>query len=340
VDRDAQGAGGRVVLKLPSHVGALSPRMKLLFWTITLSLPAFCFVGVWAFWHRRHFDLPSGKELNQAAWEASFRERGLAVPRGGPRDGYWGNRMPRRKGLKDPEAEVHWPGLVEEDAAGMQRYALPSARVHILVIGGSVAWGAYASGEDETYFAQAAKRLAEAGWPVRFTVLAAGAWTSDNELSALRGYGLGLRPDVVVFLDGLNDLMGKGHSDEVRVRRYLDNLHQARDLAEAGKAMVVIALQPTLAVKRNRSPLEDRILELTERAQTIPAAYARMRAELRGLEDEAGTRFVDCSDALSEERATTFADIWHFADPGHRSLARCLADGLLPVLVARDRPHG
>src|SRR5687767_10855952 len=38
---------------------------------------------------------PSGQEVNRLAWEASFLERALPVPEGGPRDGYWGSRMPK-----------------------------------------------------------------------------------------------------------------------------------------------------------------------------------------------------------------------------------------------------
>lgn len=332
-------AGQRAVVVFQGPVGELSPRKRLLFWAITLSLPALAAVGAWLFWRGKRLDLPSGKKLNRAAWEASFSERGLAVPQGGPRDGYWGSRMPAW--VKDPdtgwhEAEVHRPGFVDQDAAGVQRYESPGARAHVLIIGGSVAWGAYASSLEETYFAHAAKRLAALGAPVRISVLAAGAWTSEKELRAFRRDGLALDPDVVVFLDGLNDLtQGKGLTEDNRVGSYLDHLHEARDLAETKGVRVVISLQPTLTGKRRKSPLEERVLDLmADKAAIVPTAYARMRVELRGLEDESGTRFVDCSDALAGEKATTFTDIWHFADPGHRLLGRCLADGLAPVVGA------
>jgi lysophospholipase L1-like esterase len=243
--------------------------------------------------------------------------------------------------VKDPdtgwrEAEVHRPGFVDQDAAGVQRYESPGARVRILVVGGSVAWGAYASSLDETYFAHTARRLAALGSPVRISVLAAGAWTSDKELEAFRREGPALDPDVVVFLDGLNDLtQGKGLTEDARVRGYLDHLHEARDLAETRGVRVVISLQPTLTGKRRMSALEERVLDLmADKAAIVPTAYARMRVGLRGLEDESGTRLVDCSDALSGEAPTTFTDIWHFADPGHRLLGRCLADGLAPIVAA------
>jgi hypothetical protein len=303
-----------------------------------LSLPVAAAFGLLLFWRSLNLDLPSGKKLNRAAWEASFLERDLPAPPGGPRDGYWGSRMP--PWTRDPEigwheSEVHLPGLVDQDALGVQRLEVEGARWHLLIVGGSVAWGAYASSIEHTYFAELARRLAGAGHPVRVSVLAAGAWTSDNELRAFRSRGRALRADVVLFLDGLNDLtQGKGASEDERVRRYLDHLHEARDLAQTAGAVPVIALQPTLVLKRRRTRIEERILELmADKAALVPTAYPRMLTGLRGLVASGpGTRIVDCSSALSGETATTFTDIWHFADPGHHLLAECLEAGLEPVL--------
>jgi len=308
--------------------------------------PAAGAVGLSVFWRSRQTELPSGKKLNRAAWEASFAERGLPIPSGGPRDGYWGKNMP--PWTKDAEigwheSEVHLRGLVEQDAKGVQRYGPSAARWHVLIVGGSVAWGAYASSIEETYFARLTRRLTEAGRPVRVTVMAAGAWTSDNELKAFRRRGVDSDPDVVLFLDGMNDLtQGKGADEDTRVHRYLDHMHEARDVAQTRGIASVFALQPALAGKRHKSPLEVRILELmADKSAFVPTAYPRMRAELTGLTREAGTYVIDCSDALSAERATTFTDIWHFADPAHRLLSECLTRGLLPVLDShppRPRP--
>jgi len=268
------------------------------------------------------------------AWQASFSERGLPVPQGGPRDGNWGKGGPAM--VKDTdvgyrEAEVHRPGFVEVDASGMQVHESAGARAKVLVVGGSVAWGAFASTEEETYFAYAARFLQDAGWPVRFTILAAGGWTSENELSALSRYGLAQHPDVIIFLDGLNDVtLGTGR----RVRKYVDRIRRARDLAEANGAVFVMALQPALSFKHNKSRLEKRIVELTQDEPFIPEAYLSMRSQLAALADGSRARFLDCSEALNGEKATTFADIWHFGDPGQRLLGRCLAEGLSPVLRA------
>jgi len=314
-----------------------SARKQVFFWGITLVLPVLCAAAAWSFWQWRRVGLMAGKELNKFAWDASFKERGLPVPRGGPRDGLWGSGIPRW--VRDPvlgwhEAEVHRPGLVDEDALGVQRLPTEGAKASVLILGGSVAWGAYASTLSETYFAHLAEELRRAGTPADVTVVAAGAWTSENELKALRLHAPGLRPDVVVFLDGLNDLTeGPEASENTRVLRYLDHLHEGRDVAETLGARVVIALQPVLTGKRHKTRIERRILQLmAKEVAFVPTAFPRMRAGLRGLEDAQGTRFVDCSDAFSGEAATTFTDVWHFADPGHRLLSRCLAEGLVPMV--------
>ena len=323
---------------------SLSPGKRLLFWSVTLLLPVLCAAGAWSYWQSRRLNLMGGKELNRVAWEASFTERGLPVPPGGPRDGLWGSRIPRW--VRHPEIgwhepEVHLPGLVEEDALGLQHVRAEGAAASVMILGGSVAWGAYASTLAETYFAQLAAVLRAAGFPVDVTVMAAGAWTSENELKALRLHGPRLRPDVVVFLDGLNDLTeGPEASENTRVLRYLAHLHEARDVAQTLGARVLVSLQPTLTGKRHKTRIERRILELmAHEVAFVPTAFPRMRAELRGLEDDRGTRFVDCSDAFSGETPTTFTDIWHFADPGHRLLSRCLAEGLVPMVreVAASR---
>jgi lysophospholipase L1-like esterase len=322
----------------PSRPPALPRAKRIAFTLVMLSIPVLGGAGLWL--AKRRLILPSGEALNRLAWEANFRERGLDVPPGGPRDGYWGARMPPQ--VKDPdigwiEAEAHLPGLVEEDAAGLQRWGPAAAPRHLLILGGSVAWGAYASSLEAAWFARMGRRLAERGAPVRITVLAAGAWTSAHELLALRSRGPALQPDVVMILDGLNDLtLGQASEDE-RVTAYLDRMRQARDLARARGSGVVFVLQPWLLDKR-RSRIEDRVLGLSLDAQAqarVRGGYARMRAGLRELARAEGTAFVDASDAFAVESATTFTDLWHFADPGHALLADRLAPVLADVLAAR-----
>jgi lysophospholipase L1-like esterase len=315
-----------------------SPSLKIAFSVIVLVVSAAAATAL--FLAYRLVAPPRGADLNRLAWEANFRERGLAVPVRGPRDGYWGAAMPAQVKVPDlgwKEAEVHLPGRVEEDRNGMQSFDVPGPRWHILIIGGSVAWGAYASSIETTYFALVARELAAKHLPVRITVLAAGAWTSENELAALQRRSPALRPDIVILLDGLNDLMMRAGSADQRAADYLVHVRAFRDAARAEGATVVLALQPFLLQKHMLTALEERVLELSVDAATpvslLRTGYSRLRSGLALLAQQEGTVFLDCSDSFDDERATTFTDIWHFADPGHRLLADRLVQGLTPVLA-------
>jgi lysophospholipase L1-like esterase len=318
---------------------ALPRRKQIAFSVVMMSVAAAGVAGLWLA-QRRLFP-PSGEKLNRMAWEANFSERGLPAPPGGPRDGYWGARMPPQ--VKDPaigwhEAEAHLPGLVDEDAAGLQRWGRADAPRHLLILGGSVAWGAYASTEDATWFARMGRWLAASGSPARITVLAAGAWTSDHELKALKFRGLALAPDVVMFLDGMNDFTLGTASEDERVTAYLERMREARDLVRARGAAVVFVLQPSL-LKKDRSRLEDRLLELSldSAAQArVRQGYARIRTGLRELARAEGTTFIDCSGVFAAEPTTTFTDLWHFADPGHALLAERLAPVVLEVFRLQE----
>jgi len=307
-----------------------------------------CAAGYWAYDRYRTANL-SGIELNVAAWEASYRERGETVPPGGPREGYWGERLGQKvpdRYLHHHEREIHVPGLIDIDGDGLQHASnSPEPRHRILLIGGSVAFGAYASSIDNTYFVQMLKILGDRGYALELTVDAAGAWTSFNETAAYRTRGLRAQPEVVMFLDGLNDL-SQARPEVTRrpVESYIANMRLALALSRRSGVRMVAILQPLLAAKRFKTSLEQRILEFpakADRGPDTPAdwpqryvdAFATFRRALTQMSRTlGGMSFVDCSDALSEQRETTFADFWHFGDAGHRLLARCVAEGLAPVL--------
>lgn len=331
-----------------THSKASEPRLSTPGKVALAALVVVTFTAGWAAWHlhRRPGVTLSGEELNRTAWEACFRERDLPVPPSGPRDGYWGARMP--EWTKDPdlgwhETEAHLPGLVEEDASGVQEVTTPGARRHLLIVGGSVAWGAYASSIETTYFSRLARQLSRQGLPLSVSVLAAGAWVSEIEVKAFRSRGVALDPDLVLFLDGLNDLtQARDAPEEDRVETYLSNMRAARDVAAANAVPVVFALQPFLLQKKTRSDLETRILELSL-DKTLPEAllrrsYPKLRSGLRVLANGKDSYFLDCSGAFDDERPTTFTDLWHFPDPGHRILAEHLAEGLRPILLAHPAP--
>lgn len=313
-----------------------------------------------------------GRELNRAAWEASFTERGLAVPPAGPREGYWGRRLGAK--LPDPrtgwrEREVSLPGLLEIDADGFQHDTSGAAgAARIVVFGGSVAFGAYASSINTTWFHALRLELERAGTPADIVVVAAGAWKSVQELRALRAHGSGLRPDLVVFLDGLNDLTNgataralfgervptrdgsewtvfyHSHDYDERVALYLDNVARA---AREGRRLggdVLVVLQPSLVERARLSPLEEhllaRSLEPHASAKALRDSYEAMRRGLRGRAAAGALHFQDASKLFDAERATTFSDLWHFSDAGHALLARAMAREIEPILRARARASG
>jgi len=293
----------------------------------------------------------TGRSLNQAAWEATFTERGLPVPDGGPREGYGGSRVNPKNwscgGTLYCEREQRAPGLYEIDARGFQRVADgPEPRAVILVVGGSVAWGAYASRVEKTYFATLAHLLAARGVGVDLHVLATGGWRSDDELRALIDRGLDVRPQVVVFLNGLNDLtlIGPDHANretwtdavsEKIVLGFLANMLVAHGVVAEHGASCLFALQRFLGGKQEKSPLEEEILARTYGA-SLDRHYGAIAAALTAIARDPRTRFVDCSEATSRERHTTFTDQWHLSDPGHTLLAEALAPAL-GELVAEAR---
>jgi len=240
------------------------------FTAVMMSIPAAGVTGLWLA-HRRLVQ-PSGEKLNRLAWEATFRERGLPVPPGGPRDGFWGARMP--PWTPDPElgwreAEAHLPGLVEEDASGVQRLERPDARRHLLILGGSVAWGAYASSLETTYFARLARWLAQRQCPVRITVLAAGAWTPalatslgiDIPLQPAKGYSCTIdafpgSPTMPVFVPGRR----------VAITPIGDRLRFGGTLELAGFADTLDATRYRAVIEAARLVLGDRLQMKNEEA--------------------------------------------------------------------------
>jgi hypothetical protein len=85
--------------------------------------------------------------------------------------------------------------------------------------------------------------------------------------------------------------------------------------------------------------LESRIIELSvDDPEKLRREFGSMRTGLNGLTGE-DTFCVDTSDCFSLESSTTFCDLWHFSDPGHRMLAEFLAENLLPVLAGRPGGH-
>ena len=309
------------------------------------------------------YSLWSGHRLNKQAWEAGYLERGLPIPSSGPRDGYWGSRL----GKHTPHPTLGWvlpavrvPGLLDIDQEGMQRVTVPGAKLRLLILGASTAFGGYASSIENTYFAQLARLLAGGGVASDITVFATGAWKSNQEITALEQFGLARKPDVVIFLDGLNDVTNGSnartpyntptktldgsrwhplyheHDYPERAKVYLENMRRGLDLVRSRGKLTVFVLQPALFEKQRLSPVErtveSEILKFLGSKVGLRETYGQIREQLQALGREQRAAFIDCSRISDSESATVFTDVWHFSDVGHSLLARHLADGLLPIL--------
>ncbi|OGU21416.1 MAG: hypothetical protein A2X85_02650 [Geobacteraceae bacterium GWF2_54_21] len=307
-----------------------------------------------------------GEDLNKKAWESSYLERGLPVPESGPREGYWGARLGEK--VRDGrtvwrEPEIHLAGLIDIDGLGRQYYrSAGEVKYRILIMGGSVASGANASGIPSTYFSVIGDELERRGLPVEIVIVAAGAWKSSQELRALEPNLQTLRPDLVVFLNGLNDLTNgstsltlygeptatqdgspwsvlyHAHDYQQRVSDYLSNITAARKMTVAGGASLLVALQPSLTERSRRTPIEERLLELTLESHApdaLATSYGAIRKSLAGMTRSGNFSFLDCSRVLDTEKETVFTDIWHFTDFGHRALGLFMADKIAGILKNR-----
>jgi len=318
-------------------------------------------------WLRGSYD-PT--ELNREAWMASYLERGLESPPQGPREGYWGDRLPVRVphpllGWRDAPSEIE--GLISTDERGMQHYySAAGRRQRIVILGGSLAWGAYASTFEKAYFSVLGRSLESVGVPTEITVIAAGAWKSAQELSALDLYGDEIvDADLVVLLNGLNDLTNGArydtlftevvatrdgseftneyheHDYEARVERYLENMGLALDRLEPLGVDVLVVLQPALTERSRPTPIEKKLLEYSllnlASAEALVRSYEEMRVGLLELAERRELYFLDGSRILSDEPETTFADMWHFSDPGHEILAEFMTEPVASILRERKR---
>lgn len=217
-------------------------------------------------------------DIYKKAWDYTYIERGLSVPTSGPREGYYGH--PRAGTGYEKNQILGWisdkksvKDFLEFDENGMQYAGKEAAQYKILIIGASVAAGACASTIKNTYFEKIVQYLEQAGISVRITVFATGAWVSSQELNALLYKGLRTNPDIVIFLDGLNDLVNninllkldeyrrKIPYDE-RLTDYLENMRIVKDIAIFKKVKLIFALQPSLSLKKQLTPIETNLLKL------------------------------------------------------------------------------
>jgi len=350
----------------PEPTVSRSGRERLKLVALALTPAAVLAAGLAAvfLWRRQ----PEGKQLNQLAWESSFTERGRPVPPQGPREGYWGARI----GPKVADATLGWheprlavPELLDVDERGLQHYRTAAGpKRQVLIIGGSVAFGAYASTIATTYFDVLGAELERLGTPADLTIVASGAWKALQEGHAVELYGNGA--DLIVMLNGLNDLTSGATSRKLfgqpvatrdgsqwtneyhehdYAQRVADYLEIMRRVGAYGRHIgrpVVVVLQPSLAERARPTGIEARLLERSlvphESAEALQRSYQEMRDGLLSLERAGLIVFLDCSRAFDGERATTFTDLWHFSDFGQRLLGTAMAARIAPILRGLGAP--
>ncbi len=294
--------------------------------------------GLWRAWKLRGM---SGAELNQVAWEATYTERGQPVPPVGPREGYWAERIrPQNYPCGDLDACERTqaiPLLVIIDGRGFQHVGGgANAFPRILFVGGSVAFGAYSSTIETSYFSVLLRHLEPEFPNLGISILArnGSVGQEDFEAYALRGGEVG--PDMVVFLSGLNDLMNRPRSSPLEgIRKYRKSVRLAAQLGRLQGLSMIFAMQPFLGGKVYKTPFERRLLDLTKEdyENQINPWYRRLAVEAEKVaRGEEAAAFFDYSDLLAGEEKTTFADQWHFSDFGHAILAEALARDLAPLL--------
>lgn len=324
--------------------------------SVGLSIPIFIYTS------RR---LPDGPDLNQKAWEASYRERGMTIPMRGPREGYWGSRISPKIShelLGWRENAISLPGLLEIDVNGIQRYRSNAENPNtILIVGDSVAFGAYASSLKTVYFHQIGTALDEQELGSNIYIFASGGWRSPEELIALQIFSNQIQPDIVVFLNGLNDLTtGMSATSSIanymasrggltihrqehiqdyddRTKQFLMNMHDAATRIRSWGGQVVFVLQPALFTRNTPTEIEkqlltDTVVTMRLALPQLKRAYEKIRSGLTAEATNPGIHFLDASRLFSDEKFTTFSDMWHFSDYGHAVLARLIVDQLRLII--------
>jgi lysophospholipase L1-like esterase len=276
-----------------------------------------------------------GIYLNRRAWQSSFSERGLVPPEYGPRDAYWGGRLlPQNKTVYPAhmEAELNVPGYIQVDKKGFQHVFTtnPPPAHRLLVLGASVAYGAYASTYSNTYFSILARRLDKMGHRIDVSVLASGGWLSWDEVVAFVVKAVDRNDDILIVLNGLNDIVKDPNNE--KVAQYLQNMRVIKFLARARGSTLVFALQPFLPQKPVKSPLEQRVMACSEGCDSLEPYYEQMKKGLAALKNDQDVFFLDCSGAFDSEKYTIFADVFHFSDYGHELLGKMLADEVDTIL--------
>jgi len=309
----------------------------------------------------------AGKINNRGAWEASYLERDLPVPESGPREGYWGKRLggtQRDEHTHWRESKIYVSGLLDIDNRGYQHYSNSEQLAYkIVIVGGSIAFGAYASEIEKTYFNVIGSQLKRHQIDASITIIASSTWKSVQEVIAVQQFMQRHQPDLVIFLDGLNDITNgatvnalygqptetldgsewslhyHAHDYVQRVNLYMKHIKYAFSFIEQSGAEMLVVLQPALFERRKRTDIEDSLLEASlpplGNVKYLQKSYDAIRFSIAGMSRQKHMHFLDTSRIFDHEEATTFTDIWHFSDPGHQILGETIANKIATILSRR-----
>lgn len=285
-------------------------------------------------------------ELRDLAWRQTYIEHGQAIPPGGRREEWNGQKLTFKRPCKD--VSICWSAInnpaIFIDENGYQysqscRLRDP-AGADVLVVGGSVAEGAHASATEHTWWNQLDRTLTNLrGQPTCVVVFALGGAKSEWEFQAARSFLKQFQPKLVISMSGLNDLVNHGTDESNKLAQYsldyLSNGFGTARLAESKGAVFVHAFQPALFDKQNLTPMERSLLPGYVKTAGYDADAPKRvfgphldriaTAASRAAWLDRNYIFIDLRHVTSSSPKTLFADLWHFQDPLHERLGRVLA---------------
>ena len=102
---------------------------------------------------------------------------------------------------------------------------------------------------------------------------------------------------------------------------------------------MLVVFQPSLVERANRTKIEEALLKGSliphASAEVFNESYASIRTGLIRRSQKQGFHYLDCSKSFNGEQETTFADLWHFSDFGHKILADAMAEKISAILKQR-----
>jgi lysophospholipase L1-like esterase len=260
------------------------------------------------------------------------------IPAPGLRDAFV-NREGERVEVRLNELGMRGPSLAQP---------LPPGGLSLVFLGGSTTEN-YAYAEGDTFPVQVGAALATAlARPVRVLNAGMSAGTSSTSLARLQHQVLDLRPDVVVVMDGINDLLDGFHSSYRRDGRHLE---RPPVLGETPRSYLYDWLRRTWLPRQPHRPRPDQEVRVTDYAD-FPSRQVFARnlrsmaaiAEAHGVDAlflSMGTMYRDPPEPGDRERFVMAAALGSHATayPDAASLAAGMRAFNDVVLALPESPH-